>query len=277
VRWDFIQRMTLWLQALGSAILAQQVVQDIAHSLGEISQMKDASAQKAAFDQSVARAKARIAAGESAGGGASSEGAGGAGRVGKGGTQVLGPGENPYAQEGGKGNTQKLGPGENPYAQEGGKGNTQKLGPGENPYAQEGGKGNTQKLGPGENPYAQEPATKALPKEATETYENPGQPEYPQGKTCPATESKPGPKPGKTVVKTRTQLKNLVNQQEAIKKKIDARVGEIQKVQQEMNKEGLSPAQEKALTDKYWQLCEENGKDFHDYIHFMDNYDIQSE
>jgi len=158
-----------------------------------------------------------------------------------------------------------------------GKGNTQKLRPGENPYAQEGGKGNTQKLGPGENPYAQEPATKALPKDATETYESPGQPEYPQGESCPATQSKPAPQPGKTVVKTRTQLKNLVNRQDAIKKRIDGRVGEIQKVQQEMNKEGLSPAHEKALTDKYWQLCEENGRDFHDMIHFFDNYDIRSE
>ena len=51
-------------------------------------------------------------------------------------------------------------------------------------------------------------------------------------------------------------------------------VAEIQKVQQEMNKEGLTPQQEKALTDKYWQLCEENGKDFHDMVHFFDNYGI---
>ncbi len=179
----------------------------------------------------------------------------------------------------GKGSTQQLGPGGNPYAQEGGKGGTQKLGPGENPYAQEGGKGGTQKLGPGENPYAQEPATKALPKDATESYQKPGQPEYPQGEgeSCPATQSKPGRQPGKTPVKTKTQLNDLVRQQEAIKKKIDGRLGEIQKVQQEMNKEGLTPAQDKALTDKYWQLCGENGKDFHDMIHFFDNYDIQSQ
>jgi hypothetical protein len=255
VRWDFIQRMTLWLQALGSAIMAQQVAQDIAHHLGEISKAKDASAQKAAFDKSVERVKARMAEGKS-GSGPSSEGAGGAGRTGKGGTQVLGPGENPYAQEGGKGNTQKLGAGENPYAQEGGK-------------------GNTQKLGAGENPYAQEPATKALPKDATEAYQKPGQPEYPkgEGESCPATQTKQGGK-GKTVVKTKTQLNDLVRQQEAIKKKIDGRVAEIQKVQQEMNKEGLTPQQEKALTDKYWQLCEDNGKDFHDMVHFFDNYEI---
>jgi len=90
--------MTLWLQALGSAIMAQQVAQDIAANLGEISKAKDASAQKAAFDKSVDRVKARMAAAKSGGGGASSEGAGGAGRTGKGSTHQLGPGGNPYAQ-----------------------------------------------------------------------------------------------------------------------------------------------------------------------------------
>ena len=132
VQWDFINRMTLWLQALGSAIMAQQVAQDIAANFGEISKAKDATAQRKAFDESVARVKARNAAAESGGGGASSEGAGGAGRTGKGGTQVLGPGENPNAMEypGGKkggqsDETQTLPPGEQTQEK------TQTLPPGE--------------------------------------------------------------------------------------------------------------------------------------------------
>jgi hypothetical protein len=114
------------------------------------------------------------------------------------------------------------------------------------------GKGSTQELSPGEGPSCEA--------------------------DVPTTQSKPGQQ-GKIPIKTKSQLNDIAPQHDAIKNRIEQRIKMYRSVEKMVNgqKGGPTPEQQKAVADRYWKMAGQNGKDFHDMVHFYDKYVIQSQ